>query len=99
MRKSAEQLEKEFEDFHTANPHIWETIELYANKAISNGVKRWSMRSILEVIRWDSAISTSSRGYKVNDHLSPYYARHWNKVHPEYEGFFALRKTKGEKHV
>ena len=44
MRKSAEQLEREFEDFHTANPHIWETIEAYANKAISSGVKRWSMR-------------------------------------------------------
>ena len=99
MRKSAEQLEQEFEDFHIANPHIWDAIEEYVHKAISNGIEHWSMRSIFEVIRWDSAIRTNSRGYKINDHLTPYYARHWNKIYPEYNEFFSLRKTKGEKHV
>lgn len=54
--------------------------------------KRYSARTIVETIRWDTDINDSDTMFKINDHFTPGMARLWMKTHGEqFPKFFELR--------
>lgn len=78
----------EFEMYHHDNPLVYEMFEKFTFMAISSGRKYFSARAIIERIRWSTQIEDKSVTFKVSDHPMPYYARLFEKNHPQHKGFF-----------
>jgi len=78
----------EFEIYHTENPKIYEAFERFTFAVIATGRKYFSARAIIERMRWYSQIEDNSVTFKVSDHPMPFYARLFERNHPEYAGFF-----------
>jgi len=71
---------------------VCEKFKELAYAARRAGVDKYSARTILEVIRWHHDVERGVRGFKCNDHWSPYLARWFLKHHPKWVGFFELRE-------
>jgi hypothetical protein len=60
------------------------------------GFTAYSMRTIWEVLRWQTDSGRirlrSGEKWKLNDHYAPFYARLLMANHPELKGFFEVRK-------
>lgn len=81
-----------FQKFHSDNPLIYALFNKEVFRAIGNGKKKLSARTIIEFIRWNIFVETvDDRDYKINNNHIAYYARLFMKEHPEHEGLFELR--------
>lgn len=78
----------EFNQYHTENPHIYEMFERFTFQAIASGRKYFSARAIIERMRWQTQIEDNSQTFKISDHPMPFYARLFEKNHPQHKGFF-----------
>lgn len=70
-----------FIKYHKENPQIWNQFEKFANELVDAGVDVLSVNRIYERIRWESDVSGNDR-YKLNNNFRPYYARLYEKKHP-----------------
>lgn len=88
-------LQAEFEKFDRENPHVWTYFVRFAFQAISHGRKRLSVALIIERIRWEVYITTTSDtdDFKINNNHRAYYARKWKRRYPDYTTFFAIRRV------
>ena len=60
------------------------------------GRKRYSARTIVECIRWDTDIKDTEKTFKINDHYTPGMARLFMSEYGEkYPRFFQLRDSLG----
>ena len=73
------------------NSHVYRRFCFIARKARRIGMKRWSARGVIHVMRWKSAIQDSDPTFKINNNISPMLARQAMKDYPELEGFFEVR--------
>jgi hypothetical protein len=80
-----------FKAYHEANPQIYEAFKAYTFKAIAKQYKRFSAEFILNVIRWETAI-TGKEQFKINNNYKALYARLFMRDFPQYEGYFETRK-------
>lgn len=80
-------------DWVTKNFHIWEAFEHQANRIWDRGRRHYSARTIVEVLRHESALreTESEAGWKINDHHTPSLARLYMFMHPDRGGFFEKR--------
>ena len=85
-----------FEKFHKENPHVFEQFEKQALDAINKGREKISAKLIINWIRWNEYLRSSDQNFKINDAYQSYYARHFIKVHPEYDSCFYFRKLRNE---
>lgn len=85
-----------FKLYHAENPHIYQAFEAFAFQLIHSGVTKLSAYLIYERMRWESLIYGND-GFKLNNNYRPYYARLFMQNHPEYEGYFEIRKAGDEK--
>lgn len=87
-------LWKEFEEWHDANPHVWRLFVRFAAEAIAVGRSRFSARTIIHRIRWYTNIELQAVDeYKINNNWSPYYARIFISIYPQYGWIFELREV------
>ena len=83
--------------FHwlSQNQHIWEAFERRAYQMALVGRKRYSARTIIEVLRWDSDLREKNKLFKISNNMVPGMARLWmakyGRKHPR---FFNLREGK-----
>jgi len=82
------------EQFDAANPQVWYEFERIALQVAGRGHKHYGAKAIFEVIRFRRAIETTDADFKLNNNLTPYYARKFMERHPEYDGFFEIRRSK-----
>lgn len=74
------------------NKQIWYEFERRALRMARTGRKRYSARTIIEVLRWDTDLADTDVLFKINDHYTPGLARLWMETHGRtYPGFFAMR--------
>ncbi len=74
------------------NFHVYREFEKRALRMARTGRKRYSARTIVEVLRWDTDLSDSEVLLKLNDHYTPGMARLWMATHGEtYPKFFEIR--------
>ena len=74
------------------NVHIWQAFEQEAAKVISKGYKHYSARTIVEVLRHQSAIAeNSTSGWKINNDIIPYLARTFAFYNPHHANLFEYR--------
>lgn len=86
--------------FHRENPRVWFLFERFALEALrSCGSRRIGARMVWERIRWETRVAVDLPGDspKLNDHLVPYYAREFVRVHPRHAGAFELRALASER--
>jgi hypothetical protein len=89
--------EAKWREFHQANPHVYDLIELYAFKAIAAGRDHYGIQTILEMVRWHTTVQTQSEdGFKINNNHGSHYARLFHQKNPQFAGFFRTRQRKGE---
>ena len=76
-------LEKAFYKFHRENPSVYVLFKQFAADARRAGHLKFSARTILHRIRWETSVVTredarnpkTGKQLKINDHHSPYYSR------------------------
>jgi len=80
--------------FHKKNPQVYEWLVKSAMQLQANGHKKWGMKSLIEVMRWQVAMQTTDPIFKINNNHAPYYARYIMHMNPSLDGFFNIRETK-----
>ena len=80
--------------FHADNPDVYDHLHRMAIDLLELGRKKWGMKSLIEVVRWQIAMNTTDPVFKINNNHAPYYARYLMDMEPRLEGFFNIRKVK-----
>lgn len=88
-------IQREFEEFHRANPHVYELLCKYARQVKDAGRSRYSMDAIFHRIRWHVRIELRKADpFKLNDHYTSRYARLVMEREPDLKDFFETRELK-----
>jgi hypothetical protein len=88
-----EGLKEKFKAYHEANPQVYKEFKSmsFAMRSIRD---KYSHSSIIEVLRWNIDIKEGGEAFYINNAYKAMYARLLIYNHPEFEGFFELRKMK-----
>jgi len=89
-----EPLEVKFQMFHKENPGVYKMFKRFAFSMIKRGHKRLGSKKIIEDIRWESRLKTTGSPYKIPNHFTAYYARLFERDHPEYTEIFITKPLK-----
>lgn len=85
-----------FSKWLSENKRIYAAFKVKALEMALSGRKRYSARTIVEVIRWNTDLSDSGITFKINDHYTPgmakLFMREFGDRYPE---FFQLRSGHG----
>ena len=83
-----------FRQWHSENPQIYQQFKKLAYEMLSTGRKRYSARTIIEVMRWHYDLNTRGDTFEINDNFTPIYVRLLIYHHPEFNDFFELRTVR-----
>jgi hypothetical protein len=93
----AHTIEEAFEEFHSANPHVFTELVKLARRAKERGFVQYGIGALYEVFRWERGPTASDDdGYKVNNNFRAIYARKIMAEHPDLAGFFRTRARANE---
>ena len=83
---------KDFIEWFPLNMHVIEAFERYAIELKRNGNREYySIKAILERLRWDSMLEDSALDYKLNNTHAACISRILMRLNPELDGMFQLR--------
>ena len=82
-----------FQAYNQAHPEVYKTFEKMALELISKGVKHYGSKAIIEAIRYHTSVS-EGREFKINNNITPLFARVFEQRHPQHQGFFQKRASK-----
>jgi hypothetical protein len=80
-----------FHVFHRENPEILAFLIDEIETRMDAGQKSFSFASLWHYLRWKIDIGRGPRTFKMNDHLTPYYARAIMILRPDFNGWAELR--------
>lgn len=93
----AGEIEARARRFVEEHPDVWRLFVEFTHELIRAGRETYSARAVLHRIRWHAAIAwTDGREFKINDHVSPCFARWFHEAYPEHAGFFRTRARVSE---
>lgn len=92
--ESDERIMPAFRRYHEANPEVYRLIDHYAYKVIASGRRRYAIANIIEKIRWEVNMQTSSGDFKINSDFARPYAALWMEDNPFFDKFFERRSKK-----
>ena len=87
------QFTQEFLDYLPDNIHVYQAFEREALR-VAQKRDHYSARTIIEVLRHESALREKDDQWKLNDHHTPYLARLFALIHPGCAKLFEFRKAK-----
>jgi len=73
------------------NLKVFDMFLYQVNRAHLAGRKKMSATQIVNFLRWDTYASDNGSTFKVNDHLSPLFARLTMRIFKDMEGVFEIR--------
>jgi hypothetical protein len=83
---------KTFHEFHRQNPEVLNFLIEEIETRRSHGQKSFSFASLWHYCRWKVVIGKGPAStFKMNDHLTPYYARAIVILRPDFNGWAELR--------
>ena len=91
LAEADENLIENFIVYHQNNPHVFEAFSEAANEVWNAGKRKYSARTLMEVIRWRRDNSTESRFFKISNNSVPLYARLLEVTQPQFVGFFSKK--------
>ncbi len=90
----APKLVREFRQFHSDNPHVYELFKRFTFQTIRAGRTYYSSDAICHRIRWHTNVETRAYDeFKINDHYTAFYARMFMRECPQHDGFFRTRAS------
>lgn len=90
---------KQFMEWWPTNMHVIEAFERYAIQLRRSGKREYySIKAILERLRWDSMLNDSALDYKLNNNHAACISRILMRLNPELDGMFQLRSQVKPKH-
>lgn len=85
--------QEKFEEFHAANPQVYEELVRLCRQGKEAGLKKIGIRMLWEVARWNMLMSTKRNSpFKLNDHYHSRYSRLIILMEPDLADMFELRK-------
>ena len=84
----------EFLAYLPENLHVYDAFEREAMRVVRRGFEHYSARTIIEVLRHNSALAERSGPWKLNDWHTPYLARLFALLNPTFASLFEFRVTK-----
>ncbi len=87
-------IQQRFEAFHRANPAVYGALRSLAFQMRGNGVKAYGIKGFFEILRWQFAIETKGKPFRLSNSFTSRYARLLVKLNPELDGFFEIRKLR-----
>ena len=96
MEKTLEQRKIEWWEWHKSNPDVWRYFEKFSLEAVNKGRTKISHWLIINRIRWEVAIVTTGKDFKISNDYIAFYARLWKARYPQYAELFTIKKMKGE---
>lgn len=94
-----EQTESRFREYHETNPEVYEWFKKFAFQKIRGGAKHVGAKAIFERIRFDSPVMATGDAFKINNSMTPFYARLFQRDFPQYSGLFETRRSKADAEV
>lgn len=92
LERPGDPIEMAALQFHKENPHVLREMAAVCLKVKRAGYQRWSVKAAFEIVRYNSAITTTGKKYKLNNSHTASYARWLMRDIPELAGFFATRE-------
>lgn len=93
-------IEKDFDEFHAANPQVYERlVELACEWRKRRGARKVGMKMLFEVLRWEVAMKTRGDDFKLNNNYTSYYARLIMDQEPDLRGLFETRALHAPREV
>ena len=90
---------KQFMEWWPTNMHVIEAFEKYAIQLKRSGKREYySIKAILERLRWDSMLEDSALDYKLNNNHAACISRILMRLNPELDGMFQLRSQVKPRH-
>lgn len=80
-----------FKVFHRENPSVYDELRKLALKLRDKGIRRWGMKGLFEVLRWQRAIETSGDEFKLNNNYTAFYSRLLMENEQQLIDFFETR--------
>jgi len=93
-QQHADQFTPRFLAYLPENLHVYEAFEREAMRIVRRGFQHYSARTIIEVLRHNSALAEHGGPWKLNDWHTPYLARLFALLNPAFAGLFEFRITK-----
>ena len=90
--------QKNFDNFISANPQVWDLFIRFTLERISKGFKHYGAREVLQRIRWEVDSLEKGSGYKLNNNYSPWLARKFHAEYPQHKDFFRMRDAAADKY-
>jgi hypothetical protein len=86
-------LQERFEQFHQANPHIYDMlVELSRKMKAKKTMRQWSVYAAYELVRYQWNNRTRSfDDYKLPNEFRPIYSRLIMEQEPDLDGFFRIK--------
>ena len=84
-----------FKQFWKDNPQVYDRLRDLALELRRKGLKKYSIKGLFEVLRWETALKTKGERFKLNDHFTAWYARALMLNEPKLRDFFNTRAVKG----
>ena len=81
----------------TENYHVWDAFVGQTEAVIDAGLKHYSARTIIHVLRHHSALRETGSAWKLNNDTSPYLARLFAILYPGHGNLFEYRTTNIER--
>jgi len=76
------------------NLPVYAAFEREALAVVARGHQHYSARTIIEVMRHESAMREAGSEWKLNDRHTPCLARLFGLMHPAHQALFELREAK-----
>lgn len=89
----SQRIYEAFLKFHKANPHVYDRLRELSLLLKSKGRKKYSIKGLFEVLRWEQALTTTGSTFKLNNNFTAWYARMLEQNVPELSNFFELRRV------
>ena len=93
-QQHADQFTPRFLAYLPENLHVYEAFERETMRVVRRGFPHYSARTIIEVLRHNSALAERGGPWKLNDWHTPYLARLFALLNPAFAGLFEFRITK-----
>ena len=82
--------------FHRNNPTVLLELRRLALGLLDAGNRHHSIKGLFEVLRYNRKVKTTGKPYKLNNNLTPFYARLLMENEPRLAGFFHTRRSSNE---
>jgi hypothetical protein len=79
--------------FHRNNPIVLLELRRLALGLVDAGHRHYSIKGLFEVLRFNAALKTTGKPYKLNNNHTAFYARLLMEFEPELEDFFHTRRS------